>query len=211
MKTANARRTAGPHPKRANAPIRRRRCSVSRLGDDLASWGWEHLIHASDDTIDMRLNWKLATDTFGETYHFERLHKNTLAQTFYADALSYESCARNHTMVLCLNVGQSGVTMVRVYPDPNNVGRSISQAGYYCTRQAKAQNLITPQERGAGFSQVVADADYATAETTKLALTSGRQDYVLFGRNEPPLYHYHNTFRRELGRSELPLLQEGEC
>lgn len=52
----------------------------SGLEDDLASWGWEHLVHAADDTIDMRLNWKLATDTFGETYHFKRLHKNTLAQ-----------------------------------------------------------------------------------------------------------------------------------
>lgn len=110
-----------------------------------------------------------------------------------------------------LNVGQSGVTMVRVYPDPNNVGRSISQVGYYFTPEAKAQNLITPQERGVGFSQVVADEDYATAETTQRALASGLQDYVLFGRNEPPLHHYHNTFRRELGMPELPLLQEGEC
>ncbi|MGI9323790.1 MAG: aromatic ring-hydroxylating oxygenase subunit alpha [Pseudomonadales bacterium] len=213
------------------------------LEDDLASWGWENLIHGADDTIDMRLNWKLATDTFGETYHFKRLHKNTLAQTFYGDVLSYESYARNHRMVLCLkaidslreqpeaqwhlltggfpvyflypnvllNVGQSGVTMVRVYPDPNNVGRSISQVGYYFTPEAKAQNLITPQQRGLGFSEVVADEDYATAETTQVALSSGLQDYVLFGRNEPPLHHYHNTFRRELGMAELPLLQEGEC
>ena len=32
----------------------------------------------------MKLNWKLATDTFGETYHFKRLQKDTLAKNAMA-------------------------------------------------------------------------------------------------------------------------------
>lgn len=212
------------------------------LEEDLETWNWHELIHGGDSTIDMRLNWKLATDTFGETYHFKRLHKNTLAQTFHGDVLSYQAYERNHRMVLCikeiatlrdkpeadwnivnggfpvyflypnvvLNVGQTGLTMVRVYPDPNDVGRSISQVGFYYTPQAwESVGSATPAERTQGFSEVVAEEDYATAVTTQQALASGLQDSVLFGRNEPPLHHYHNTFNRELGLPQLPLLTEG--
>jgi hypothetical protein len=32
-------------------------------------------------------------------------------------------------------------------------------------------------------------------------------DYVIYGRNEVPLHHYHNTFRRALGMEPLELLQ----
>jgi hypothetical protein len=34
-------------------------------------------------------------------------------------------------------------------------------------------------------------------------LASGRIDPVLFGRNEPPLHHYHHTFRTALGLGPL--------
>ena len=30
--------------------------------------------------------------------------------------------------------------------------------------------------------------------------------HVVFGRNEPALHHYHNTYRTLLGMPELPLL-----
>lgn len=212
------------------------------LEQDLESWQWQNLIFGGESTIDMELNWKLATDTFGETYHFKRLHKNTLAHTFYGDVLSYEHYERNHRMVLCikeidtlrdkpdadwhllkggfpvyflypnvvLNVGQRGVTMVRVYPDPKNVGRSISQVGFYFTPDAwSVARTEGVEERTIGFSEVVAEEDYATAVTTQRALASGLQDSVLFGRNEPPLHHYHNTFNRALGLPELPLLAKG--
>ena len=59
------------------------------LSDDMDSWQFGNLIHADETSYDMRLNWKLATDTFGETYHFKRLHRNTLAQMFHGDVLAY--------------------------------------------------------------------------------------------------------------------------
>lgn len=57
-----------------------------------------------------------------------------------------------------------------------------------------------------GFTRVVADEDYAAAETTQRALASGLLKEVIFGRNEPPLHHYHNTFRKALGQEPLPFL-----
>jgi hypothetical protein len=93
-------------------------------------------------------------DTFGETYHFTTLHRNTLAQFFYGSAQCYDIFGRNHRMILCLqslddlrnkpeaewritqggfpvyylypnvqlNVGATGLTMVRTYPDRENPG-----------------------------------------------------------------------------------------
>ncbi len=31
---------------------------------------------------------------------------------------------------------------------------------------------------------------------------------MLFGRNEPALHHYHNTYREALGMEPLPLIEE---
>jgi phenylpropionate dioxygenase-like ring-hydroxylating dioxygenase large terminal subunit len=73
----------------------------SGLIDDMDSWDFGKLILADETTYDMRLNWKLATDTFGETYHFKRLHKNTLGQIFHGDVLAYDTFGRNHRMILC--------------------------------------------------------------------------------------------------------------
>jgi hypothetical protein len=186
----------------------------------------------------MQLNWKLATDTFGETYHFKRLHKDTLANNFHGDVLSYRSYERNHRMVLCLkaiddlrgrpesewtiqgggfpvyflfpnvviNVGDHRIAVVRVYPDPKEPGRSISQVSYYFDRQTLAENPEMALMFSQGFTNIVAAEDYATSETTQKALESGLIDTVLFGRNEPPLHHYHNTFRKALDLEPIPFL-----
>ena len=185
----------------------------------------------------MRLNWKLATDTFGETYHFKRLHRNTLANSFHGDVLSYRSYERNHRMVLCLksidqlrgqaeanwhihhggfpvyflypnvviNVSNRRIVVVRVYPDPKDPGRSISRVGHYGDPETISDNPESGESYGGGYSAVVEKEDYDLAVTTQRAAESGLQDYVIFGRNEPPLHHYHNTFRKALGMDELPL------
>jgi hypothetical protein len=54
-----------------------------------------------------------------------------------------------------------------------------------------------------GFGNVVVHEDLAAAAGMQRALASGRIDQVLFGRNEPPLHHYHQTFRQALGLPPL--------
>ena len=208
------------------------------IAGDLQSWDWSNYVLGLEQTLDMKLNWKLATDTFGETYHFKRLHKDTLANNFHGDVLSYRAYERNHRMVLCLkgiddlrgrdesewtiqaggfpvyflfpnvviNVGDHRIAVVRVYPDPQNPGRSISQISYYFDRRVLAENPDIALMFSQGFTNVVGAEDYATAETTQTALNSGMIDTVLFGRNEPPLHHYHNTFRKALGMEPIPFL-----
>ncbi len=70
------------------------------LGAEIASWGFGDLRLVGESVIEGRLNWKLANDTFGETYHFSRLHKNTLGQIFHGDVLGYEEFGRNHRFVI---------------------------------------------------------------------------------------------------------------
>lgn len=56
---------------------------LGELGDELASWALDQSVFAWETTDQTPMNWKLAVDTFGETYHFEVLHKDTLAATVY--------------------------------------------------------------------------------------------------------------------------------
>jgi phenylpropionate dioxygenase-like ring-hydroxylating dioxygenase large terminal subunit len=209
------------------------------VADDFASWGFERYAFGGDHTVDLPMNWKLGTDTFGETYHFKRLHRDTLANDFHGDVLSYRSYQRNHRMVLCIknidqmrslpesqwhiwgsgfpvyflfpnivvNVGYKDVTVVRIYPDPNNPGRSISKFAFYFDREELRNNPARVEETRAGFCRVVEHEDFALAVSTQQALNAGVQSHVLFGRNEAPLHHYHNTFRAALGMEPLPLLQ----
>ncbi|MDG2286440.1 MAG: aromatic ring-hydroxylating dioxygenase subunit alpha, partial [Alphaproteobacteria bacterium] len=69
------------------------------LGPEIANWRFQKMIRTGGTTITKRLNWKLANDTFGETYHFQKLHKNTLGQLFHGDNLCYEAVGRNHRFV----------------------------------------------------------------------------------------------------------------
>ena len=44
-------------------------------------------VSVGQTTIDKALNWKFANDTFGETYHFGKLHKDTLGRLYYGNNL----------------------------------------------------------------------------------------------------------------------------
>ena len=71
------------------------------LAEEFDSWGWGSLVNIGYDAYDMRLHWKLAMDTFGETYHFNTLHRDTLALNFYGNVQCYDVFGRNHRMILC--------------------------------------------------------------------------------------------------------------
>jgi phenylpropionate dioxygenase-like ring-hydroxylating dioxygenase large terminal subunit len=210
------------------------------IDEDFETWKFGDLVNGGEVEYDMALNWKLATDTFGETYHFKRLHKDTLAQVFYGDVLAYDHYERNHRMILCIreidnlrnkpesewsittggfpvyflfpntifNVGPSGVTVVRAMPVPGEPGRHVSKISFYFKEEALAAEPELLKMRAEAFGNVVESEDYATAVTTQKAAESGLMEYVIFGRNEPPLHHYHNTFRKALGMEPLELLQE---
>ena len=72
-----------------------------RLSAELESWGYGELEFGAMDRFDTPMNWKLAIDTFGETYHFQVLHRDTLGKQLYGNVQCYDTYERNHRMMLC--------------------------------------------------------------------------------------------------------------
>ncbi|MEL7199845.1 MAG: aromatic ring-hydroxylating dioxygenase subunit alpha [Pseudomonadota bacterium] len=240
---------------------------ASLLGEELlsemAGWNYGELTPVADLDIDMKLNWKLANDTFGETYHFPKLHKDTLGQLYHGNNLSFEEFGRHHRFVTAnrriddlrdcpedqwsitqvafvlyylfpniqLVTTSTGANIVRVYPDPDNPGRSITRVvGYfspqaleqYETEKAKAsgskklveaedlyargydQGIVrAPATTVEAFSSTVSAEDYVMGEQQQRAAASGLLEHSTFGRNEAPLHHFHTSYREALGRPAL--------
>jgi phenylpropionate dioxygenase-like ring-hydroxylating dioxygenase large terminal subunit len=220
------------------------------LGEELASWDLEKFAFNGETTYEHPMNWKLAIDTFGETYHFNVLHKDTLANDFYGNVQTYDTYGRNHRMMLCLKnidklrntpkemwhvllgalpvyyifpnvqliLGMGGPTLVRVYPDGENPHQSTSKISFYLNPELSSLDLNeeqkaryeSVQERMQGFAEVIEQEDYVAAAGSHRGILSGAQDHFIFGRNEPALHHYHNTYRAALGMPPLEAVQDGE-
>lgn len=230
------------------------------LADELASYKLGGLAHGGVKTITMNLNWKLANDTFGETYHFAKLHKNTLAKIIPGNTLHLEEFGPHHRFVtaaanlqdykqvpedewdihvgsafilyylfpnITLIAGKDNCTIVKMYPDPENTGRSTSQVFAYYSQELidmekKARQTGTlsetnvdtaydPEHRSIPtlaatmeiFTSTIEQEDYLMGEFQQKTAQNGLLEFVIFGRNEPPLHHFHKTFREVLGLSPL--------
>jgi hypothetical protein len=103
--------------------------------------------------------------------------------------------------------------LVRVYPDIENPHNSHSQITFYLhpdikqmeSDPAMRERYLEVENRMQGFAEVIRDEDYAAAATSHVGATSGALEYFTYGRNEPALHHYHNTYRAALG---LPPLEK---
>lgn len=213
----------------------------AELISELASWNLDKLSYLGEDTYDVACNWKLAMDTFGETYHFSSLHKDSLNNFFYGNVQCYDTYGRNHRMLLCrrdidllrdtpedewdirvaalpvywlfpnvqLMPQQSGVYLVRAFPDPTDPGRHISRITFYLWSdiELSADMKTVAQMMAEGFAGIIRDEDYVVSASQQRSANSRTLEYSLFGRNEPALHHYHNTYRRELGMDPLPLVE----
>jgi phenylpropionate dioxygenase-like ring-hydroxylating dioxygenase large terminal subunit len=217
------------------------------LGPELEGWDLGRCESQGHTSYPHAMNWKLAIDTFGETYHFSTLHRDTLANDFYGNAQMYDTYERNHRMALCMKsidtlrgqpkeewnvlraalpvyylfpnvqliVSEAGPTLVRVYPDGPNPDQSFSKIDFYLDPSAPeriakefgfdgdVRGLL--KMRMENFAQVIRDEDYVAAASGHRGAQSGAIEYVTFGRNEPALHHYHNTYREALG---MPPLEE---
>ena len=186
------------------------------------------------------MNWKLAIDTFGETYHFSVLHKNSLFESFHGNVGLQNSYDRNGMLTLCkrdidnmkkepeenwhivrgalpvyylfpniiLLVFDFGMILLREYPVDNSPNKSVSKISFYVWPGGLETVSIEDirSEIGVGFADVIKEEDYVAAADSHKSLMSGAIDFLTFGRNEPMLHHYHNTYREVLGLVPLEKL-----
>ncbi|MGH1492696.1 MAG: aromatic ring-hydroxylating oxygenase subunit alpha, partial [Acidimicrobiales bacterium] len=60
------------------------------FNDEFPTWNFDTMVPINRDAYDTACNWKLAMDTFGETYHFSSLHKDTLINSFHGNVQCYD-------------------------------------------------------------------------------------------------------------------------
>lgn len=69
------------------------------LGPDLAGYGLDTYHHYKTKVLRRKMNWKLGIDTFGETYHLQHLHPNTVDPLFYSNRATFDAFGPNHRLI----------------------------------------------------------------------------------------------------------------
>lgn len=69
------------------------------LSEEMAAWNFEQSIYATQQIIGADANWKLAIDTFGENYHFDVLHRDSLAPSIRGNLQTHDVYGMNYRMV----------------------------------------------------------------------------------------------------------------
>ena len=69
------------------------------LQDDMKHWKLEKHLYGETQNLDAAINWKLAIDTFGENYHFDVLHRDSLAQSLKGNLQTHDVYGLNYRML----------------------------------------------------------------------------------------------------------------
>jgi len=75
------------------------------LAQEFASWQLGEHEYIEEQVLRADINWKLAIDTFGENYHFDILHKDTLASDIHSNLQTSDTFGRNYRMVFATKGG----------------------------------------------------------------------------------------------------------
>jgi len=99
--------------------------------------------------------------------------------------------------------------LVRAYPDKENPGKHVSQIHFYVRSDIFENNEIKELIGVASqnFAEIIRDEDYLMSASQQRSAESGAIKHSIFGRNEPALHHYHNTYRKMLDMELLPLVE----
>jgi phenylpropionate dioxygenase-like ring-hydroxylating dioxygenase large terminal subunit len=70
------------------------------VGPELANYRLDSYHHHETRTLQRRINWKLAVDTFLESYHIGVLHPETISPLFHANRSTFDGFGRNLRWIL---------------------------------------------------------------------------------------------------------------
>lgn len=76
---------------------------LGELGPELASWNIGSWAPVGEKVIDSPVNWKLALDTFAESYHFASVHRDTFALINKSNCALFDSYGPHHRLVFPMN------------------------------------------------------------------------------------------------------------
>lgn len=130
------------------------------LAAEIAEWNFGELEYLDADSYDIDCNWKLAMDTFGETYHFSSLHKDTLFGTFHGNAQCYDTFGLHHRMILT----RRSIDQMRHLPEDE---WNITVAGlpvYWLFPNVQ----LMPNDRGAYLVRAIPDPQNPGRHTSRI-------------------------------------------
>jgi len=195
------------------------------LGADLAAYGLDSYHHYETRVLRRKMNWKLGVDTFGETYHLQHLHPNTVDPLFYSNRATFDAFGPNHRLVgarKSMNVLRElsesewdvlDHTVVIVVLFPNTIftfqrdhvetwhmfpGDTVDETLMYVSLYipVPVDNPKSKAHWDRNFDILMATVemeDFPTCEGMQRGFSSGAQDVITFGRNEPALQHFHKS------------------
>jgi hypothetical protein len=111
-----------------------------------------------------------------------------------------------------LIVTDFGAFFIRICPDQKNPAHHNSKITIFFRpgTSGSQEELDAHRELQRHLSQfftdIIRDEDYVMSASQQVTANSGALTHIVFGRNEPALHHYHNTYREALGMELLPLL-----
>ena len=73
--------------------------ALGGLVDDMRHWNLPAHSYAASQVLRANVNWKLAIDTFGENYHFDVLHRESLASEIRGNLQTHDVFGLNYRMV----------------------------------------------------------------------------------------------------------------
>jgi len=72
------------------------------LGPELASWDVHTWTPLGEKVLEAPIDWKLAVDTFGENYHFAKVHESTFATVAKSNCALFDSYGPHYRLVFPL-------------------------------------------------------------------------------------------------------------
>lgn len=195
------------------------------LAPELDSWGIGEQMHFEDRVLlDRPMNWKTAMDTFGEVYHFAFAHRETLAtrtmsnvmvtatygphQRFAAPTRAIHDVVRGSTepvddalsfvYLIHPNVAMLVSRSVQLYTTApgREVGRATTRQRFFVPEVPTDDAGVAELRRTCDhYHHIVRDEDWRIGELIDRGRSSGANETVLFGRNEPCLHRMHDNWR----------------
>ena len=207
---------------------------------DLAAYELDRYHHYETRVLRREMNWKLAVDTFCETYHLSYLHPDTVSPLFHSNRATFDAFGRNHRLI----AARRTIDELRGQPEdswnvfdhtamiyvlfPNTIflfqrdhvetwhmfpGDRVDSCAMYVSLYIPepVASDSAKQHWDNNFNLLMATVEYQdfpTCEGMQRGFSSGAQDSIVFGRNEPALQHFHRGVRAALDEPQRQMAAE---
>jgi len=173
-------------------------------------------------------NWKLTIDSFMEAYHLHFLHAETLRPIFHGNLSAFDAFGRNcrivgvrrsfddmedgasllpHVTLLyqlfpnaVLIYQQDHVELYQSFPDPHDPHACEVRVTLYAPQAPANDRERDYWKRNLDLiDNVTTTEDFAACEKIQANLRAGAVPFLVLGRNEPGVAHFHRTLHEVLG------------